>query len=176
MFLPRKSPHLLTNERPAQERQTSLGLNPVSIQYFLLISLVEFCSVWWAPDKNNYRNRWWTYKQDIRLPVAYFPRPNFHKYAFRRLKVFSLINTRTSGKFLIFPNLKVSWFFFAKKINLWGKKTFLRNNIILFEFYCKYATFTDFEKKSNFFLKKFNFFQKFQSSYVFEKNIYFSRS
>ena len=47
--------------------------------------------------------------------------------------------------FLIFPNLKIFKIFLRSKLNL-VDETLLSKNIILYEFYRKLATFTDFEK------------------------------
>ena len=65
----------------------------------------------------------------------------FGKMLFRRLKVFF-------SDIFFFQIWKLSDVF-EKKIG--GKKTFLRNHIVLYGFYSKFATFTDFEKKIMFF-------------------------
>ena len=65
-----------------------------------------------------------------------FRSPIFTKMLFRRdgESVYFLINSFSSGNFLIFQIWKLSEFF-AKKINFGGKKTFLRNNVILYDFF-----------------------------------------
>ena len=52
--------------------------------------------------------------------------------------------------FIKFCNLKIFWFCCKKNLPIKVEKTFSRNNIILDAFYCKFATFTDFEKKTFF--------------------------
>ena len=81
----------------------------------------------------------------------------------------------TPANFQNFPNSKIFWFF-AKNLNIGGKRTYLRNNIILYAFYCKFATFYRFWK-NHFFFKKIHFFnfKKTQISYVIEEAYDFIR-
>ena len=104
----------------------------------------------------------------------FFKNPNLLQRCFLEgWKRFFLINSHSSGDFLIVPNLRLFWISFAEKIQIRRKKTFLRNNTILYEFYSKFATFTDFEKKIMFISTKN---KKKHSSYVFEKTYFFSRN
>ena len=54
--------------------------------------------------------------------------------------------------FLTFKNVLT----FLQNLNLGGKKTFLKHNIIWYTFYIKFATFTDFEKMQVFSRKNAN--------------------
>ena len=86
--------------------------------------------------------------QDDQLSTAYFRPFNFIQDTFRRWKAFISDKYSFFWKFSNFSKFKNLPIFFAKNLNLGGKKTFLRNKKISFEFYNKFATFTDFEKKS----------------------------
>ena len=70
----------------------------------------------------------------------------------RKLKAFFFYKY-SSRNFLIFPNSKIFWLFCKKTQSKQKKKKFLRINIILYEFCSKFATLTNFEKKSYFFFK-----------------------
>ena len=80
------------------------------------------------------------YHRDIFCP------PTFAKSIYRKLEAFFSDEYSYFWKSSNFSNFTHFLFFFCKKITLGGKRTFL-NNIILYEFYTKFAAFTDFEKK-----------------------------
>ena len=98
-------------------------------------------------------------KQNGRLPAAYFPPTNFAKDAFWKDESFFSRNY-CSSNFAIFPNLKIFWFF-ADNLTIKVEKTFTRNDIIWYTFYSKFATLTNFEKKTIFLNQKnIDFFKK----------------
>ena len=75
---------------------------------------------------------------------------------------------KTSPYFVVFPNLKILWFF-AKTSQLIRKRYSQKKNIIWYSFYSKFAIFNDFEKKYQIFQENPNCLKKLLS-YVFQKS------
>ena len=85
----------------------------------------------------------------------------------------SFFSEKNSSNFLVFPNLKIFDFLCKTNFTIKVEEVFLRNMIIWYAFYSKFAIFTGFWKKI---LEKPNFFvRKTQVLYMFEKSYYFSR-
>ena len=88
--------------------------------------------------------------------------PNLVKMQFQNKKTFF---PRKKHLFFIifsnFSNVRIFCFFLLpKNLIMRAEKTFIRNNTIWYEFYSKFATVINFEKKSIFFQKTHLFFQK----------------
>ena len=83
------------------------------------------------------------YHRDIFRP------PTLLKMLFRRIK--ALFSAKNYQIFNLFEIQKFSDF--LHNLNVGGKKT-LKNNIIRYAFYSKFAIFTDFEKNFKFFFQK----------------------
>ena len=102
--------------------------------------------------------------------------PIWKRCNFKRWKCFLLKKEQFfSSCFLISQTVKIFWFF-AKEPHNKAQKTFLRNITILYAFYRKFTTFSNFWKIQIFFFKKLIFFlRKTPNLERFEKLYYFSR-
>ena len=102
----------------------------------------------------------------------------YHRHILRLPNVvktqFWMMNT-FSSYFLILPTFKIFWFFCQINLIMRAENKFLRNISILYAFYSKFTTFSDFKKVKILFLKTHLFVKKNPNFVRFEKFYYFSR-
>ena len=114
---------------------------------FLIIRILQLPEFFFKTLLNRSLIQQLEYKTARRLAPGYFPPSIFYKCSFKK------VETVFSDKYSFFRKIyKFSKFekksVFCRKINLPEKKTFLGNDINLYEVDSKFDTFTDFEKKS----------------------------
>ena len=106
------------------------------------------------------------HRHSFRLPILV-------KMPFKKMKKF-FFKILSWSYLLSSLNIKFSNFR-PKNLTITVEKTFSRNNIIWYAFYCKFAMFGDFEKFQVVFEKPISFFQKNPNSIRFEKSYHISR-